>query len=140
MGKQHRRQIGRPKGRIKKLSNIGRYNFQNSIDLNASPNNTASPPTSIYQQKLNKWETPASPLNVISSYKSPYTQQQTNRFYQRNKSLSNKSSSNNSSSNKSSSNKKTTQKRVSNRELNSITGNLFPGTLGGVGTEEKNFS
>ena len=128
MGKQCCCQIG-PKGTIKKLSNIGRYNSQNNTELNASPNNTVSPPTTMYRNKQNTWETLASALNRITLYKSPSTQR-TNHFYQQNKSLSNK---------------KTRQKRVSNRELNSITGNLFPldskkhgvDTLGGEATEAR---
>ena len=104
MGKQRQNQIGRPKGTVKKSTNIARFNSRNNTQLNTSPNATPSSPTNtIYRNRQNKWESLPSGNNPMSMSK--------NQSIHHKKPLSNNSSSN----------KKTRQKRVSHCELNSIT-------------------
>ena len=109
MGKQRCNQTGRPKGTVKKNSNIARYWGRNNTQLNTSPNaNPSSPTNAINRNRQNKWESLPSDNTPMSLSK--------NKSIHHQQPLSNMSLSNEESK----------QKRVSNRELNSITENLFP--------------
>ena len=70
MGKQRQNQIGRPKGTVKKSTNIARFNSRNNTQLNTSPNATPSSPTNtIYRNRQNKWESLPSGNNPMSMSK-----------------------------------------------------------------------